>query len=172
MITRAEIEQLVTASYDLRGLTLWRPWPAAILQGDKRIENRPKPPPRSIVGKLIALHAGLTYDAGGAALMRSLGFEPPADDASPKGAIVGVARVVAGVELDGAMRARDFDARLVSKHASIVLASRWSFGRWCWVLDDVVELKERVGHCGSQGLWPVHFTAVQDVGVQLLEQTA
>lgn len=162
-----EIECLVRGVYGLRGLTLWRPWPSAIFRGGKNIENRPKAPPRSIIGKLIALHSGLTYDTSGAALMRPLGFVPPPDSEARSRVIEGVARVVAGVELDVAIRAREMDARLSDAQLR-VLESRWSFGRWCWLLDDVVALEEPVAYAGAQGLWPVHCSAEQDIGVQLM----
>lgn len=47
---------------ELRGLTLWQPWAAAITHGGKRIENRPWAPWRSIIGREIAIHAAAKTD--------------------------------------------------------------------------------------------------------------
>jgi hypothetical protein len=43
-------------------LTLWRPWALACAQGVKAQEFRARPPPRTIVGRPLALHAGLQWD--------------------------------------------------------------------------------------------------------------
>lgn len=46
----------------MKALTLWRPWPCAIFYLNsefwKDIENRPRKPPQSVIGKRIAIHAG------------------------------------------------------------------------------------------------------------------
>jgi len=46
----------------MKALTLWRPWPAAIIHSTKRVENRTWVPPRWQLGKDFALHAGKTVD--------------------------------------------------------------------------------------------------------------
>lgn len=49
----------------MRALTLWRPWTWAIYHAGPRrklIENRDWEPPRSVMGQIIALHAGKTFD--------------------------------------------------------------------------------------------------------------
>jgi hypothetical protein len=48
-----------------RALTLWRPWPWTFLTMPhaKRIENRPRPAPKALVGSWVLLHAGRHWDA-------------------------------------------------------------------------------------------------------------
>jgi hypothetical protein len=46
----------------MKAITLWRPWDVAIAELGKRVENRPRPPPYALLGKRIALHAGLRFD--------------------------------------------------------------------------------------------------------------
>ena len=47
---------------ELRALTVRQPWAACIAHLDKRVENRPKPFPPSLLGEEIAIHAGLAVD--------------------------------------------------------------------------------------------------------------
>lgn len=120
---------------ELRALTLWRPWPHAILYGGKRLENRPWKPWERIIGHFIALHAGMKYDTDAAVAMRELElYDPPADKWCPKGVIVGVARVTGYVEESD---------------------SPWFSGPFGWTLDDVVPFLAPVKAKGMQGLWLV-----------------
>lgn len=80
----------------MRALTLWRPWSDAIVHGSKRVENRPLPPPRKLIGTVVAIHAGKRYEAGEWSMPD--GYAPPSEEQSPKG-IVGVARVVGALDL-------------------------------------------------------------------------
>jgi hypothetical protein len=51
---------------EIRGLSLWRPWPWAFLNGPedrrKRIENRGWAPPKWMTGQYLALHAAQHWD--------------------------------------------------------------------------------------------------------------
>lgn len=143
----------------IRGLTLWRPWAAAIVLGPKRIENRPWHPPLRLLdaGLWIAIHAGRRWDGDAAndiadlwpAARVELRQQPlPFEDerAWPRPfveqGIVGVARVV---------RAEVFDALRDDGATGIA----WAFGPWCWVLDDVRALAAPIPIRGAQGLWPL-----------------
>jgi hypothetical protein len=81
----------------VRGLTLYRPWDEPVVAGAKPIENRPNPPPRSLLGQVVAIHAGKVWDPSGAAFIRARGYRLLGDDgawvANRVGAIVGVARI-------------------------------------------------------------------------------
>jgi hypothetical protein len=78
---------------ELRGLTFWRPWPTAMCRLGKDIENRPKPPPRQLIGSLVAIHTGQRFDASGAAkIARLTGVQLTSPDSRP-GDIVGVFRL-------------------------------------------------------------------------------
>lgn len=129
----------------MRALTLWRPWPHSILRGDKRIENRPWPCPKALIGQLIAIHAGKKWDAARELdILEELDLDEWPPEALAEG-IVGVARVVDVVrteaELDG-----------------MGLSAKWFFGPFGWVLADVRALKEPIPIRGAQGLWRVPLT--------------
>ena len=127
----------------MRALTLWRPWPHAILYGDKRVENRPWKPWRSVIDTTIAIHAGLTYDEQAARMMRELGlYDPPLEKWCPKGAIVGTCRITGVVE---------------------ELDSPWFSGPFGWLLDDVVALDTPVPCKGKQGLWLVPEEVIETI---------
>jgi hypothetical protein len=133
----------------MRALTLWRPWPHAILYGGKRVENRPWKPWRSVLGQTIALHAGLRYDDDGAKWMAKNGlYEPPADQWCPKGCIVGTAKITECV-----------DERPMN--------DSWFFGPFGWLLDDVVAFETPVICRGAQGLWKVPADVLFKVEVSM-----
>lgn len=137
-----------------RALTLWRPWPWAILHAGKRVENRGWPPPRWVIGHRIALHAGKRFDAEAARCMNRLAplrTCPPSPE-QPTG-IVGVARVVRCLE---APTGGLYDDSI----------ERWFVGPYGWVLDDVVALPRPIEWPGAQGLWHMPPALEQ----QILEQ--
>ena len=123
----------------LRALTLWRPWPASIVAGPKRAENRPWAhqvgfPP----GSVIALHAGAKWDAAGAAFIHARWPELDMDPAHhPKGVIVGLTEVVRYDRINRDPTEED----------------PWAFGPWVWRLGRVVPLLFPVAVRGAQGLW-------------------
>ena len=46
------------AGGDMKAITLWPEWAYAVAWLGKRIENRDWPPPRSLIGERVAIHAG------------------------------------------------------------------------------------------------------------------
>jgi hypothetical protein len=148
----------------VRALTLWRPWPWAILFGGKRIENRPWVPPRTIIGERIALHAGKTFDEHGSEYILSV---CPAPRDKPERyryeGIVGTAVV------DQWFRYEEGAPWLfTAKYAAGVDDSqeRWCFGPVCWVLRDVRALPEPIACKGAMGLWVVPDDVLQAMQVQ------
>lgn len=139
----SQIKKLIAGQKDFRALTLWRPWPDAILFGGKRIENRPWPPYRSVVGDFIALHAGATYDEEGAnwMIMNNL-FLPSVERSCVKKAIVGVARIVDWV---------------------IESPDPWFFGPYGWRLDNVRALDDPILVKGARGLWKVDGVLINKI---------
>jgi hypothetical protein len=119
----------------MRALTLWQPWAWAILHAGKRIENRSWCPPSGMIDEVIALHAGKRYarDAWNWPLISP----PPKKSECTLGAVVGVARVVAVVDVHGVPLGQD----------------PWWAGPLGWILDDVHPLVEPVPCRGFQGLW-------------------
>lgn len=123
----------MTIQLEIRGLTLWRPWPWAILHGSKRIENRPWACPQHAVGQLIALHAGKRWHDDGAESIAAMHPEMPRGSDDHAVGIVGVARVVGCIT--------DSD-------------DRWFFGPYGWLLDQVAAI-DVIPMRGAQGLWPI-----------------
>ena len=163
----------------MRGLTLWRPWSDAIVHGPKRVENRLRPPPASVLGELIAIHAGRKYGFGNWTLPSAArrGYEPPNEAKCPRG-IVGVARVVGYLDLRGADRVMkhrvDLDCGgyhdLDRLHA--LDEDPWWVGPVGWLLDDVVAFPEPIPHRGMLGLWRVPIDKVGLVALQLSPSAA
>lgn len=130
----------------MKALTVIQPWASLIVHGRKGIENRVWKPFRSLVGKRIAIHAGLSWDErfpGDLArdlgeLAEKLGIVKPSD--LPRGAIVGTAIVVGYVQ----------DVKMIS-----VDQERWFSGPIGWILSDRKALPEPIPCRGSQGLWEV-----------------
>ncbi len=118
----------------MRALTIKRPWANLIVAGRKTIENRSWPPPGSIVGEVIAIHAGRAYvrEAEGWMKKHRLGACPSDEDAP--GGIIGFARVTGSIEKS---------------------RSLWFMGPIGWVLADIVALPEPIPCKGSLGLWTV-----------------
>ena len=140
----------------MRALTLWRPWPDAILNGGKRVENRRRPPPKGTVGETIALHAGKRYGIGG---WSTADWTPPNDADCAQG-IVGVARIAGyldlrGVDADGSWRRLEsvLDEAVAVRTCQLDRDPWWS-GPVGWLLDRVVAI-EPVACRGAQGLWTV-----------------
>lgn len=110
----------------IRGLSLTRPWPYAILRLGKRIENRTWRPPQYIIGNYIALHAAKSWDNDDAAWIEDLtGHRLPPKSDHQHSVIVGVARVTGFVS-----------------HGSGEIPPgqhQWFFGPYGWLLDGIVE---------------------------------
>ncbi len=126
-------------------LTLRPPWAALVVAGPKHIENRGWPPPPWLIGKRIAIHAGLKVDEYGArqaaGIMAALAragrinerdLKAPIPHADVRGAIIGTA-VVTGFETDS--------------------SSLWFFGPFGWTLEDRRPLVEPIPCRGFQKLW-------------------
>lgn len=153
----------------LWALTLIQPWATYIAQGVKKQETRDWPPPRSLVGKRLAIHAGkdTTYtDKGpfgvivctavltGAFRVRDL-VRAPKD--------VGRAAVGDAVPLKEAVTGEIPEDLMVDEYGD------WSPGRWIWCLDDVHVLPQPVAVRGRQKVWFIPpdaatLLAVQDKG--------
>lgn len=87
----------------LFALTLWQPWANAIVLGPKRLENRDWRPPPTLIGHVIALHAGKVWDKVGAKIIAAELWSgcPSAPVFDRISAIIGLARIVRVVEDSG-----------------------------------------------------------------------
>lgn len=126
----------------IRGLSLTRPWPYAILRLGKRIENRSWWPPLYIIGNYIALHAAKSWDDDDAAWIESATGQklPPKPD-HQHSVIVGVAKI-SGYVTHGSGEIPP------GQH-------QWFFGPYGWLLDDVVEFKQPIHCAGALSLWQI-----------------
>lgn len=133
-------------------LTLWQPWASAIVDGSKRVENRPWSPPSGLLGRRFWVHAGMFVDEERYDFVRSRWPLCPtwADRAQlPLGAIIGTARVIGWVNERG-------DAQSVAEEpVNDLLAARraWWMGPVGWLLSDVERLEPWVSCRGYQRLW-------------------
>lgn len=121
------------AQHPLMAITLHRPWAYAVAHLGKDIENRTWgcPLPQ---GRLMAIHAGKTYDQQAAVWIRqTLGHECPPEADQPTG-------IVAIAEFNG--------------NIAIEADSPWFVGPIGWSLINVVAI-EPVPCKGQQGLWRV-----------------
>lgn len=119
-------------------LTLWQPWAGLVVWGGKRVENRKRFPPKKLIGKRFAIHAGLVYDDSAE---ERFGAEVKALHrmARVHGAIIGTA------VLDFAVRGPEgLPPEL----------RRWFFGPVGWVLKDIRPVKP-VWCRGFVGVWRV-----------------
>lgn len=135
----------------LKALTLWRPWPAAIIHGGKRVENRTWTPPREMLGQDIAIHAGLRVDDGAVRAVRFSGSVGADLLPGPTG-IVAVVRLVGWIDERTHPRTC---AGVSAEDARCVANSVWFDGPVGWVIDTVRPLAEPVPCRGAQGLWTV-----------------
>jgi hypothetical protein len=136
-------------------LTLWRPWHALMLIGPKDIENRTWPAPEWIIGKKIAIHAGMKLDEPGWVSAQQIlaHYHPEFDIYDQKfralsavsGALVGTA-VVAGC------RPKSGLYRCFSPGYD---RSPWFFGPWGWQLSMLTTLPVPIPCRGFQKLWTI-----------------
>lgn len=147
------LAQPLAADTPLRAITLWRPWPYAILHQPpdiaKRVENRPWKPWASVIGKRVALHAGKKYDA--AAELAMVVLETRVDVGDQRRfdqGIVGTALIKGWI-----CNAHDYGGNINAHEAERAADSMWFFGPVGWVLDDVCALKTPIECSGAQGLW-------------------
>lgn len=146
----------------IRGLTLWRPWPNAFLLQErswstqtirpKRVENRDwypqwacQPMSGGVAdakpGIYFALHAGHRADLQALDEIRRWGW--PELRVGEPSLIVAVCRFVRVLDLDQLGE----DHPLVARHLP------WVAGRYLWEVDQVVVLPDPVSCSGAQGLW-------------------
>jgi hypothetical protein len=115
---------------EIRGLSLWRPYPWSIVVGSKRLENRKWWWPR-LKGTWIALHAAIHWDELGARRILQIHPEMPTGASDHPIGIVGVARIAGAVT-----EAQD----------------PWFTGPYGWQLEEVTPI-EPIRCKGGQRLW-------------------
>ncbi len=152
----------------MKALTLWRPWARFVVNGDKRIENRPWAPPGDMLGEVVAIHAGETWSLEGAefiekVLGKALALVTPraaAESLHPTG-IIGTAKIIGWTTVEGT------PIRSIERLALTDRDREWMFGPFCWVLRDARQFKRPVACRGMQKLWTVPEAVEREVMAQV-----
>lgn len=130
--------------YAAKCLTLWQPMAGAVGFCGKDLENRPRRPPASVIGKVLLIHAGKKFYQPHFDWMVGQGLALESDinclDFHVHGAIVAVCRVKEVVE-----------------HSP----SKWWMGPIGLELDEITRLWAPIECKGMQGYWkaPEHVLA-------------
>lgn len=131
----------------MKALTLWRPWPCAIfyLNDDiwKDIENRPRKPPRTVMGQRIAIHAGKYVEPK--VFERWLKIINP----DPVNTFVLTCKWHELSKVQGIIGTVIVDSVCTPKEAN----SPWAFGPVCIRLRDRKPLIKPIPCGGKQGYW-------------------
>jgi hypothetical protein len=154
----------------MRALSVWQPWPYAMIAWGKCVENRTWAPPRGVVGgPPLAIHAAQAVDAPALEALARRGYRAPPSLA--RGAVVCTVRVVAAVarapaigpgagrRLGNAIGAPWYtiiDAAVSPERVHALIGADdglWYAGDVGWVFDDVAACAVPVGCRGQQGIW-------------------
>lgn len=145
----------------LRALSLSQPWawtmtaPAGGLRKD--VENRSKPCQANMIGKRFAIHAALSWDADGAAMIYQAGLRFPPKATISRGSIIATATI---------------DRQVTSASELPVEQRRWFFGPFGYVFRDLTVLTKPVPCKGMLGFWSVPEDALGQITGQLVADTA
>jgi hypothetical protein len=145
----------------LRALTLTQPWAGLVAAGIKLVENRPRAMiKRDAIGARFAIHASREIDQAVYDRIRELapelrtGSHP---DVAPWYRLSRItSAVIAVATLDGIVDPRACGIDRDDHDAALGVAAdqrRWFFGPICYVLCDVVALRDPVPCRGWQGFW-------------------
>jgi hypothetical protein len=136
----------------VKALTIRQPWAAAIVHGDKRTENRPRPIPVKHLGTTILIHAAKAVWNGEAAEYLLKQRNHP----DVRSAVIGTARLVSCHFSEGDDCCAD-----------------WGMPDWFhWQLEDIRALAEPVPASGQLGLWTPPVDVLAAVQTQLEQQEA
>lgn len=140
----------------MKAISLWQPWASFIAIGIKPFETRDWPPPATLIGQRIAIHA--TKKAVNADDREWAAKHGVAD--VPLGAVVCTAILCAAYQCgQGAEDGRTRIARRVHGSAyepEKLIADEfgdYSLGRWAWHLVDIERLEPPIAAKGMQGFW-------------------
>ena len=152
----------------MKAITLYQPWAHLVAQGVKIYETRSWPPPSSLIGERIAIHAGKRFEDAEKEVAESCGFDE-ADMAF--GAIVCTALLVAVHEIKELVPQESVDGTPMNPVAIVKkstgndphLAGGTAFltdrhgnyapGRFAWRLRAILLVSPPVPARGWQGLW-------------------
>jgi len=138
----------------MKAISLWQPWASLIAAGGKQIETRSWAPPKAFIGQPLAICSTkytlkeVLADAWRTPeireFMRSNGMIM---DRLPKGAVVAVCVLGGSVKItEGLAASLSPLERAVGYYAP---------GRFAWILENVIALREPVPVIGRQGFFDV-----------------
>lgn len=136
----------------MKALTFYRPWPHAIFEGSKRIENRDWAPSPEDIGSRIAIHAGKSWDGS---VPKDLPWDVPQERNCPAGVVVGTVHLVGVHDMKGCM----VDDCPTCKDP-------WAFGPWLWLLERPLALATPIPCRGYQKLWDLPPGVEREVRTQ------
>ena len=130
-------------------LTLWEPWASLVIRGFKPTETRAWPPPPSLIGERIGIHAAKRipsqiHDVPAAlekVCVRRLGEDWYGE--LQLGCFLGT------VELVGAARTQ----HMAPVNTDDLIAGNWTAGRWAWRLARPERFPEPIPMRGYRKLW-------------------
>lgn len=154
----------------MRALTLYQPHASLMAVGEKKIETRSWPAPKTLKpGDWVAIHAAKATPPiwirshTRTQLVTVLAERHDLVLPMPAGMIVGLARFVECLPcgIGGLVKAGTFQG--ISEQERILGA--FGPGRWGWLFEDATPLKPAVPARGYQGLWTVPDRLVSQVFV-------
>jgi hypothetical protein len=140
-------------------LTLHRPWPWAIFNGGKPVENRTWRLPSKVMGKVVAIHAGSGFNVRAMVAMAQGDYGPkaravPLKSDHPTG-IIGVVQFVGCVKMGSGITPIERDWY------------PWFCGPFGWAIANAVELREPIPCKGALGFWRMPARLSAEVRKQL-----
>ena len=146
-LTKPALPSSITVNH---AVTLIRPWPYAVTDLDKDVENRSYVPSGIKKGDWFAVHAGKSWDKGGAHWIEETFWKTiPPEPEHPTG-IVAIAEYLG--HFSGGDRGIKNCSWLIGEP---LLDSSWFSGPYGWKLGRVVKLSEPVPCRGYQKVWSI-----------------
>ena len=135
----------------MKALTIQEPYATLIAAGRKTIETRSWPPPASLIGQRIAIHAGKQLWVP----MKEVGLSEV-----HHGMVVATARLMRAVQVFDWTCPEGVGCFAIFKQPEggtgaipVDPYGDFSVGRWLWMLDDVQAYGVPLPAKGRQGLW-------------------
>lgn len=151
----------------MKALSIWQPWASLLMANIKEHETRGWPPPRSLLGERIAVHASKTrngVDLFAASMgspicvetqaAQAIGFSDPARPL-PFGCILGTAVLSYAMKIDSVYAS-------VQSARELALGD-WTPGRWAWCFVDHRPLAAPIPYRGQQGIFDLPDSVLEGV---------
>jgi len=159
----------------MRALTVRQPWAGLIALGYKRIETRSWPAPRTVIGRRIAIHAGMQPIADWSPVTHwghvTADWEAVYGNVHskeyPLGQIIATAHLVGSVPIVPLRALNLEEPALVRRQTELALyfggvvsavsdqfpLGRYDLGSWAWLLGDVERVEDGAALRGALGFW-------------------